>query len=123
MATSGSSAAVQQLRQACAELEEKLRTSQQACAEDYLTLFPELALDADSAVELIYKEFGTRDALGANPRADDYYRRFPQWQQALTDQFQLHTLLKEALAPSERGPEGGCCRAFQRSGGPPPFPH
>jgi WD40 repeat protein len=99
MATSGSSAAEQHLRQACAELEEKLRASKQTCAEEYFTRFPELALDADSAVELIYKEFGTRDVLGANPRADDYYRRFPQWQQALTDQFQLHALLKEALAP------------------------
>jgi hypothetical protein len=101
MPTSGSSAAEQHLRQACAELQEKLRTSQQACAEEYFTRFPELALDVDSAVELIYKEFGTLEVLGANPRADDYYRRFPQWQQVLADQFRLHELLKEALAPDD----------------------
>lgn len=81
------------LREACADLIRRLRSDDEARAETYFESFPALAADAESAIELIYTEFATREELGRRPDTAEYLRRFPQWQTALERQFDIHRLL------------------------------
>src|SRR5262249_44401081 len=67
----------QQLRQACARLDRQLRSGHHCDAESLFAEFPSLAEQTDSALELIYAEFCTREELGQEPNPEDYYRRFP----------------------------------------------
>jgi WD40 repeat protein len=88
----------------CAELERRLRAGEDARAEDYLDSDPALAADADSALELIYAEFVTRNDLGQAPPRDQWSGRFPQWSNDLQDLLQIHDLMQESL---EQGFAGG----------------
>ncbi len=90
-----------QLRQACAELDRRLRDGQDCRAEALLERFPGIASCAESAIELIYTEFITREELGQQPAAEEYLDRFPRWRDALREQFRMHELLvTEGLADS-----------------------
>lgn len=105
------------LREACADLLRRLRTSDEARSENYFATFPALAADSEAAIELIYTEFATREELGRRPDVGDYLRRFPQHAVALERQFDIHRLLaadepspngaanNRALDESERGAE------------------
>ena len=68
-----------QLRHACAELDQRLRAGEAGGAEDWLREFPALAEDDDLAVELIYAEYLTREALGRPPSSEELCGRFPRW--------------------------------------------
>src|SRR5437588_5268638 len=83
------------LRQACVELDRRLRTGQACHAEDLLASFPELAVNPDTAVELIYAEFVIRTELGQQPERGEWYARFPQWQERLERLFRVHEMLAE----------------------------
>jgi serine/threonine protein kinase len=83
-----------QLRQACADLARRLYAGEACRAETVFEAYPDLASQADSALELIYStEFVIRLELGERPSFEEYYERFPQWQGALKQQFQVHELL------------------------------
>jgi WD40 repeat protein len=90
----------QQLRQACAELERRLRAGQPCAAEDFLVAFPALAADADAALELIYTEFVARQRLGQRPDPADCCARFPQWRRDLEQLFEVHRAAAAADGPS-----------------------
>src|SRR5262249_13247234 len=66
MATERLSAA-ELLRQACAELEQRLHAGQDCAAEGWLNAQPDLANHAEYALELIYAEFVQRERLGQRP--------------------------------------------------------
>src|SRR5437868_2534176 len=85
------------LRESCADLIRRLRQGEPARAEQYLAQFPYLADDAETAVELIYTEFATREELDERPSPADYYERFPGRRDALQRQFDIHRLLGEGL--------------------------
>jgi serine/threonine protein kinase len=87
----------QQLRQACAELDRRLRGGEACRAERFLALTPLLAAQEDWAVELIYTEFVAREELGQRPTPEEFYARFPRWKERLSRQFQVHDLLREGL--------------------------
>ena len=78
------------LRQACDELERRLRGGQPCAAEDLFAAFPELASDTEAAVELIYTEFVAREQLGQRPDPADWFGRFPRWRDDLEQLFQVH---------------------------------
>src|SRR5262245_13873472 len=82
-----------QLRHCCAELERRLRRGEISRAEEFFSACPELTEDAETALDLIYREFVVRSELGPPPVADEYYQRFPQWREPLCHQFQVHKLL------------------------------
>src|SRR5438132_5842898 len=88
-----------QLRDACAELDRRLRTGHPCLAEHFLERLPILTSHAEAAVELIYTEFFTREELGQQPAAEHYYRRFPQWRTLLQEQLQIHALLRTTERP------------------------
>jgi serine/threonine-protein kinase len=81
-----------QLRRAGEELERRLRAGEKCRAEDYLSTRSELGSHVDSALDLIYREYATRVALGDPPARQEYYDRFPHWRDRLEQQFQVHDL-------------------------------
>jgi WD40 repeat protein len=106
MSTRKDASVDQHLREACADLESRLRSGQSVAADEYLERYPDLAADPEKAVEIIYKEYCVRNSLGEVPSPEAYYRRFPQWQEHLADQFDMHALLKEALTLRDQGVVG-----------------
>ncbi len=102
-----------QLRRACAELEASLRRDESVRAEDSLAAFPDLAGDADAALELIFTEFVARERLGQLPDAGEWYARFPSRRPDLEELFQVHRLLgadaldDEDTAPRAAAPADG----------------
>jgi serine/threonine protein kinase len=87
-----------ELRQACADIDRRLRAGESCRAEDYFSRAPLLASQEDWAVELIYTEFVTREELGHRPTPEEYLARFPCWAGRLRRQFQVHDLLRDSLA-------------------------
>jgi eukaryotic-like serine/threonine-protein kinase len=82
-----------QLRDACAELDRRLRQGADCRAEQWLEQNANLASHPEAAVELIYTEFVTREILGQQPSTADFLRRFPHFRDALQEQFQVHALI------------------------------
>jgi tetratricopeptide (TPR) repeat protein/tRNA A-37 threonylcarbamoyl transferase component Bud32 len=85
-----------ELRQACAELDRRLRAGENCTAESILAVNAELAQDADAALELIYTEFVIREQLGQAPDPNAWYSRFPQWEEPLRELFQVHNAVRGA---------------------------
>jgi eukaryotic-like serine/threonine-protein kinase len=79
-----------QLRQACAELDRRLRGGDGCRAEDLLAKHASFAADVDWALELIYTEFLAREELGRRPAAAELYGRFPQWRERLERLLRVH---------------------------------
>ena len=101
-----SDGAERQLRRACAELDRGLRAGGSTSAETLLATFPDVAADADLAVELIYSEYLTLESLGRPPAASDYCIRFPQWSDRLSRLFQVDGVLKDWSARDAFGGTG-----------------
>ncbi len=80
------------LRQACAELERRLRAGEPCAAEDWLVTSAVLAFHFEAALELVYAEFVVREQLGQRPAPEAWYARFPQWRRDLEQLFQVHQL-------------------------------
>lgn len=81
------------LRQACNDLDRRVRAGEAALAEEWLSRDAELAADPDLAVELIYSEFLARQQRGDRPDPAEYDARFPQWADQLRRLFQVDALL------------------------------
>jgi WD40 repeat protein len=93
-----------QLRQACAELDRRLRSGAHCRAEELLARFPQIGSSAELAVELIYTEIVTRQELGQPPRPEEYAARFPQWREEITEQLRVHELLNGHPPTDRAGP-------------------
>jgi serine/threonine protein kinase len=87
-----------QLRRACAELQERLRNGEGCSAETYFATFPLLGSHPDLALDVIYTEFTTREELGQQLEPEEFYARFPQWRQRLQRQFAVHRWLQDSLS-------------------------
>ena len=73
---------------------------QRVLAEAYLEHFPELRADEEAALDLIYSEVVLREERGEQPQLEEYVRRFPQQQERLTRQFELHQALLRCASES-----------------------
>jgi tRNA A-37 threonylcarbamoyl transferase component Bud32 len=85
-------------RQACADLQQRLSRGEDSRAENFLRDFPDLASDADRALDLIYAEYVARENLGQKPSRPEFLARFPQWRERLEKLFQLHDLMDQGEA-------------------------
>src|SRR6476620_2572459 len=85
--TGSGPAAEDELRQACADLEYRLREGKTCTAEAGLAAHPSLSGDADAALEVIYTEYGAREQLGQRPVPADYCTRLPEWRDGLEQLF------------------------------------
>src|SRR5262249_27670516 len=92
----------QRLRRACAELRAALRAREGSRAEAILARYPELAGDADSALEFVYTGWVTREELGEQPTVEELIQRFPQWQVRLKRLLEVHAgmLAEQSRLPS-----------------------
>src|SRR5262245_11008002 len=79
-----------QVRQACAELDRRLRDGEPIRAEQILAT---LGADTDTEVELVYTEYSVREELGEQPSIEEYFERFPTLREKLRRQFAIHSLL------------------------------
>src|SRR5262249_5073476 len=91
--------AAQLMREACTDLERRLRAGEACAAEDWFTAHPDLAALPEYALELIYAEFVLREQLGQRPTPEAWYARFPQWQADLRQLFQVHHLALANVKP------------------------
>jgi serine/threonine protein kinase/WD40 repeat protein len=76
------------------------KAGERISAENYLGRFPQVATDAEAALELIYGEMLVREELGERPTEEEYLTRFPQWAAGLQQQLQLHRDLDGGTAGS-----------------------
>lgn len=90
-----------QLRQACAEMDERLRAGEPCRAERFFSAYPLLGCHDEYALELIYTEFVTREELEQRPTPEEFYARFPHWRRRLERQFEVHDLLRDGMVPEE----------------------
>jgi len=81
-------------REACAEIDVRVRKGETRIAERWADTEGPLASDTDRLVELIFTEFATREAHGQTPKPDEYYDRFPQLAERLRRLFDVDDLLK-----------------------------
>jgi serine/threonine protein kinase len=93
-----------QLRSACSELERRLRAGESCRAEDLLATHPALASSDDLAVDLIWTEFVVRRQLGQRPRPEEWYDRFPQFQDRLRQRLHDQASVEES-SPTQAGTE------------------
>src|SRR5262245_880752 len=96
--TSPTPVSEEQLRDACAELDRRLRASEPVGVEEMLERLPDLT--ADSVVELIYTEFVVRQELGRQLEPAEWFARFPQWRERLARLMQVHQALHRAESPN-----------------------
>ena len=82
------------LRQACAEVDRRIRDGETDVARDFLASQPEFASNEDLAIELIYAEFVTLEELGVEPSPQETFARFPQFRSRLERLFQVHSVLR-----------------------------
>jgi len=76
------------------DLDQRRRRQEPRRAEDYLTRFPTLATDAESAIDVIYAEYLAREQSGERPDIDEFRRRFPAFGDVLAEQIGLHCALQ-----------------------------
>ena len=91
------SALERKLRQACQQLDARLRAGEMVRAESWLHEQPDLSQHEESAVELIFAEFLAREAIGQKASPEEYYERFPQWKNRLERLFNVDELLRDSL--------------------------
>src|SRR5688572_31500511 len=89
------------LRQACRDLDRRLRGGEAVHAEEFLVAMPELEAETEAALELIYTEFVVREELGQCPLPDEWFARFPQWRQDREQLFEDHQYVDQAAKDSD----------------------
>jgi serine/threonine protein kinase len=93
----------------CEELERRLRAGEDLRVEDFLSAAPDLAADPGMVLGLLGTEFRVRAHLQLRALAAEFYQRFPDLREALSEQITDHfsgTLSDEdTLVPGQ--PTGG----------------
>lgn len=93
----------QQLRRACAELEERLRAGEACRAEEFIAALPGMTPEVEGVLDLIYTEYLMRLEMGQQAVTEEFYGRFPQWRERLRQQFELHEWLRNGEASELSG--------------------
>ena len=68
-------------------------------AEQVLQEHPEVAADPETAVRIVYEEICLREERGEQVESAEFYRRFPQWHDALAVVLDCHRLLRNVQEP------------------------
>jgi hypothetical protein len=63
---------------------------------DYLERFPQIRVQADYALDLIWSEYLLRESLGDPPDLEEYTRAFPQFASLLRRQYAVHRWVEQA---------------------------
>jgi WD40 repeat protein len=110
-------------------LDEQTRRWQQGdrvLVEELLAQWPDLALETEALLDLIYNEVVLRERQADSPQLDEYVARFPVLSPRLREQFEVHRALRQAdyvtdgpsvarsapgsrtIAPQSGTPQEGC---------------
>ena len=100
------------LREACAELDSRVRAGEPCCAEQFLAAEPQLDADSEFALELIYTEFAARERRGERISIEEWYERFPKWRDDLARLIELHQLVSDT---EDRSHDDATCLATDRA--------
>jgi serine/threonine protein kinase len=73
---------------------ERWRRGERLLVEAYLDRFRPSVVDAADLLNLIYNEVVLREEDGESPQLDEYVNRFPQHDEALRAQFEVHRFLE-----------------------------
>src|SRR5262245_55504575 len=94
------------LRNACAELDRRLRRGDPCRAEEFFAADTELAAQPETVLDQLYTEYLTRAELARQAVADDLAARFPQWREELRQQVQFERWLGDSVpdVPARSGP-------------------
>ncbi len=79
-----------------ADLRRRFDSGETPEVADYLERFPQLCLEKERVVSLIYEEFCLREELGARPDLDSFCDRYPDWKDSLLSQLEYHRLFSQA---------------------------
>lgn len=90
--------------------ERRWRLGDKRRCEEYLSEDAGFAVDADSAVYLIYSEFLLREELGEQPRPAEYRDRFPQYGTQLERLFEVHAAIEGFVPQNAASPLGTAVR-------------
>jgi WD40 repeat protein/serine/threonine protein kinase len=88
------------LRNACAELDSRIRSGADCRAEEYVSTLRDSGLGPEGLLELIYTEFMARERRGERVREAELYERFPEWRDSLERLFELHELARDGDSPT-----------------------
>ncbi len=69
---------------------ERWRRGERVSAEGYLARHPEIATDAENAIDVIFNEYLLREQSDGLPETDEFLRRFPEHGDVLRAQIELH---------------------------------
>ncbi len=83
------------VRAAMLELEVKIRSGVATSCESIFANFPQVLLDKEAVLEVIYTEFVLRQELGQEVSTKEWIGRFPQWSRDLEELFQVHDLVSQ----------------------------
>lgn len=65
-------------------------------AEEYLSEFPQLSLNREAALDIMYSEYLIAEAHGCTPSLLSFLERFPDYRAELMAQIQFHTLTQDS---------------------------
>ncbi len=75
-------------------------------AEEWLSEYPELTGDPESAVRVVYEEFCLREERGERVEPKELFDRFPHWREQLAVVLDCHRLLRQDPEP-DKAPAAG----------------
>src|SRR5215469_8417243 len=82
------------IEQLCSHQRQDWRDGRRCAVEEYIARRPDLLLDSDAILDLVYNEIILREASGDQPDLEEYLRRFPALDTELRRQFDIHRLLE-----------------------------
>jgi tetratricopeptide (TPR) repeat protein len=82
------------IEQLCSHQRQDWQEGQCRAVEEYIARRPDLLLDSDAILDLVYNEIILREASGDRPHLEEYLRRFPALDTELRRQFDIHRLLE-----------------------------
>jgi len=82
------------IEELCSHQRQDWREGQRRAVEEYIARRPDLLLDPDAILDLVYNEIILRESSGDRPDLGEYLRRFPSLHAELRRQFDIHRLLE-----------------------------
>jgi serine/threonine protein kinase len=82
-----------------AELRARTEMGEEPDAGAYLERFPELRMDRERVVSLIYEEYCLREELGFAPSPEAFCAQYGPWKDSIASQLRYHQMLSQVISP------------------------
>jgi serine/threonine protein kinase len=81
------------------DLRNRYALGQRLAVADYLVEFPQLRVEGDLVLSLIYEEYCLREEQGERLDSVEFCARYPSWHDSLASQLRYHRLLSQLAPP------------------------